>query len=91
MKKLFALAMLTVLAACADVSQYSNVDKNASAKTRMKACMITEANSRFQNGTLFVGGISAVADDIVNTCIKKLALQVSAKNRNRRLRILLIT
>lgn len=75
MKKTFLIVSLAVLAACSDLSQYTTVDSNASAKTRMKACMISEANSRFQAGTLFTSGVSAVADDIVNTCIKKLALQ----------------
>ena len=37
--------------------------------------MVNEANSKFQAGTLFVQGISATADEIVNDCIKKLALQ----------------
>lgn len=75
MKKTFLIVSLAVLAACSDLSQYTTVDSNASAKTRMKACMISEANSRFQAGTLFTSGVSATADDIVNTCIKKLALQ----------------
>lgn len=75
MKKSLLIGALAVLAACSDLSQYTTVDSNASTKTKMKACMISEANSRFQNGTLFVSGVSATADDIVNTCIKKLALQ----------------
>ena len=37
--------------------------------------MVSEANAKFQAGTLLTKGISATADEIVNTCIKKLALQ----------------
>lgn len=58
-----------------DISKYTAVDANASAKTRLKACMISEANSKFQNGMLFAATLSATADEISNTCIKKLALQ----------------
>ncbi len=75
MKKIFAIGALALLAACADVSKYTDVDSNASAKTKMKACMISEANNKFQAGTLFTNGLSDTADEIVNTCLKKLALQ----------------
>lgn len=69
-----AIAAL-LLAGCADVSKYTSADANAPAKTRMRACMVSEANSKFQAGTLFTKTLSATADEIVNTCIKKLALQ----------------
>lgn len=76
MKKIFILgAALVLMASCADLSKYTAVDSNASAKTRMRACMVSEANAKFQAGTLLTKGISATADEIVNTCIKKLALQ----------------
>lgn len=76
MKKIFILgAALVLMAGCADLSKYTVVDSNASAKTRMRACMVSEANAKFQAGTLLTKGISATADEIVNTCIKKLALQ----------------
>ena len=75
MKKIFLVGVFALLAGCADISQYTNVDSNASVKTKMKACMISEANNKFQAGTLFTDTISATADEIVDTCIKKLALQ----------------
>lgn len=77
----FLTVVLTgmLLSACSsdgfDISKYTTVDANASAKSRMKACMISEANTKFQNGTLFAASVSATADELVNTCIKKLALQ----------------
>ena len=75
MKKIFLPAMLAVLFGCADLSKYTTVDSNASAKTKMRACMVSEANNKFQAGTLFSSSVSVTADEIVNTCIKKLALQ----------------
>ena len=75
MKKFFLPAMLAVLFGCADLLKYTTVDSNASAKTKMRACMVSEANNKFQAGTLFSSSVSATADEIVNTCIKKLALQ----------------
>ncbi|MBR1604949.1 MAG: hypothetical protein IJ660_02445 [Alphaproteobacteria bacterium] len=79
--KLFAtLAIVTALSACSsdggfDLSKYTAVDSNASVKTRLRACLISEANTKFQNGTLFANGVTATADELTNTCIQKLALQ----------------
>ncbi len=77
MKKFFLLGMLVVLSGCTDLSKYTVVDSDASAKTKMRACMVSEANSKFRAGTLFSNTVSATADEIVNTCLKKLALQAA--------------
>ncbi len=77
MKKNLLIGSLVLLAACADVSQYTAVDANASSKAKMKACMISEANNKLKEGTLFAQGISATADELVNVCLKKLALQAA--------------
>lgn len=77
MKKIVLLGMLAVLAGCSDLSKFTTVDSNASAKTKMRACMVSEANSKFQAGTLFAKSVSATSDEIVNTCLKKLALQAA--------------
>jgi len=69
------LAVLFVLTGCDTVSKYSTADANASVKTRMRACLVSEATAKFQAGTLFVNGLSATADELVETCMKKLALQ----------------
>ena len=74
MKKMLLLALLT-LSACADLSQYTTVDANASAKTKMRACLVNEANARLQDGTLFTKSISVTSDELVNVCLKKLALE----------------
>ena len=75
MKKILCCLLLVLMAGCADTSHYTTVDANASAKTRMRACLISEATAKFQAGTLFVQGISATSDELVNTCLRKLALQ----------------
>jgi hypothetical protein len=74
-KVLLSVLVLLVCACSADLSKYATADANASTKTRMRACMVAEANSRLQAGTLFSQGISATADEIVEVCLKKLALE----------------
>ena len=79
--KIFAvLAVAGVLSACSsdsgfDWTSLTTADANASIKTRLRACLLSEANTKFQNGTLFAKGLTATADELTNTCIKKLALQ----------------
>ena len=63
------------LAACADLSQYTAADSSAPAQTKMKACLLSEANTRLQAGTLFTNTIKATASDMVSTCTKKLMLE----------------
>ncbi|MCM1322611.1 MAG: hypothetical protein NC218_00305 [Acetobacter sp.] len=75
MKKIFACLALLILVGCADTSKYSTADVNAPMKTRMRACLISEATAKFQAGTLFVQGLSATSDELVSICLRKLALQ----------------
>lgn len=78
MRKIIAgTVALLMAAACSNLSQYTTVSSSATPKEKMRACMISEANSKFQAGTLFNAGISATADELVNICIKKLALQAA--------------
>lgn len=74
-KVLFCLAALFMLAGCGTVSQYSTASTNDSVKTRMRACLLSEATAKFQAGTLFVKSVSATSDELVETCMKKLALE----------------
>jgi hypothetical protein len=76
MKKLLLLALLT-LGGCAELSQYATADSNASAKTKMRACLVSEANSRLQAGTLFANSISVTSEELVNVCLQKLALETA--------------
>ncbi len=75
MKKLFVLSALILATACSDLSQYTTVDANATARQKMQACMLSDANTRLNNGTLFTNSVSVTAKDIVNVCLKKLALE----------------
>lgn len=74
MKKALFLSLL-LLSGCAELSQYATADSNASAKTKMRACLVSEANSRFQAGTLFTQSISVTSDELVSVCLKRLALE----------------
>jgi len=74
-KVLFCLAVLFVLTGCETVSKYGTADANSSVKTRMRACLVNEATTRFQAGTLFNKGVSATADELVEVCMQKMALQ----------------
>ena len=78
-KLLAAAAVSLALGACSsegfDLSKYTNADATAPVKTRLRACLVSEANVKFQNGTLFAKSLSATADELTNTCVQKLALQ----------------
>ncbi len=92
MKKSLVLGFALVLAACANsnagdggfLSSLTATDANSSVRQKMQACMLTEAQSKLQAGTLFTQGISDTADELVATCAKKLALQsvgISEENK----------
>ena len=70
MKKIATLSLLLLLGACAEMSGMAG-----SADNGMKACLLSEANSRYAAGTLFTNTVKATASDMVKTCMKKLALQ----------------
>ena len=78
-KLLSILFLAIMISACSstgfDISKYTTVDANATTKAKLKACLISEANTKFQNGTLFSASISATAEELTDTCIKKLALE----------------
>ncbi len=76
MKKFLLCSCFILLASCsADLSQYTNISENSSYKAKMKSCLISEANSRLQAGTLFTSSVSATAKELVSACVKNLALQ----------------
>lgn len=75
MKKFLICFMLLLVSGCADTSRYTTVDANAPVKTRMRACLVSEATAKFQAGTLFTQGLSATSDELVSICLRKLALQ----------------
>ncbi len=75
MKKLAILTVAVLLAGCAQVASDSSTAASGTTSTRMKACMFSEANSRYTAGTLFTNTIRETATDLVKTCMKKLALE----------------
>lgn len=77
MKKKICGLLLTGLAltACGDLSGYMRADRNAPFKTRLRACMLSEANDKLQNGTLLDKTLKETADEIADDCLRKLALQ----------------
>ena len=64
------LSAALLLSACSDFSRYTTADADAPVKTRLRACMLSEANSRFQNGTLLTKTLSETADEISSVCLK---------------------
>lgn len=46
-------------------------------KAKLKACSIEEATKKIQDGSAFTKGISVTADEISETCLKKLALEAA--------------
>ncbi len=83
MKNLFILSFLVLLAGCAQMAD-SGLTASSTTSQKMKACLISEANTRYQAGTLFTSSVKSTASDLVKTCTKKLALQsmgISTENQ----------
>jgi hypothetical protein len=76
MKKIFLLMAVTMIVGCAEVSNYlPSGGDNSSARAKMQSCMLSDAQSRLQAGTLFNDTIYNTAKDLASTCAKKLALE----------------
>ena len=78
MKKLFSIiAMTMALTACegVDLTPYTTASTSDSVRVRMRACMLSEAQSKMQAGTLMASGFKAEVDSLSKTCVRKLALQ----------------
>ncbi len=77
-KQIYAVIFaVSALASCGNLSQYTTVGENASVKAKLRACMLNEANAKFQEGTLLSKSLTETADEISDTCIKRLALQAA--------------
>ena len=78
MKKIFYLSLCVAISGCSMLNAANTgsttTTGNSSVRAKMQSCMLSEANSRFQAGTLFNNTISATADELVSTCVKKLAV-----------------
>lgn len=75
MKNLTLIAMLAVLCACSQVSQMQSGSADGGVSVKMRACLMSEANTRYQAGTLFTNSVTSTATELVKTCMQKLALQ----------------
>ncbi|MBQ9034347.1 MAG: hypothetical protein IJ099_00095 [Alphaproteobacteria bacterium] len=80
MKNVLWLMAVMIIAGCANLgsmlsSSGSSSAADSSVRGKMQACMLTEAQSRFQAGTLFNDTITNTAQNLVSTCAKKLALE----------------
>lgn len=76
MKKIIlSLFLVFMVSACENISQLASNSSDTSVKAKMHTCLVNEATSKYQAGTLFTQGISATAQELVGTCVKKLALQ----------------
>lgn len=73
MKKFTFIASVLMLAACSEFASGTSGDTSTSA--RVKSCLLSEAQSRYQAGTLFTNSVKETASDITKTCLKKLALE----------------
>lgn len=71
------LGLICLLNACAQLNQYVNVGANATPQEKFRACALNEAQNRLQNGTLFSQNLTTTKNDIVNTCIRKMALEAA--------------
>ena len=76
-KACLILAIAGLLSCCATLEKYKNLSSNATAEDKFKACALSEAQAKLKNGTLFTKNITATKDEIVNTCLKKMALQAA--------------
>lgn len=76
MKKICLLIALTMVAGCAEVSNYlPSGGDNSSARAKMQSCMFSDAQSRLQAGTLFNDTVYNTAKDLASGCAKKLAME----------------
>ncbi len=85
MKKVFILASVVLLSSCAQMGSLQNASSSDTVSSKMKACLASEASSRYQAGTLFTKSVKETATDLVKTCMKNLALQsagISAESQS---------
>ena len=76
MKKiLLSLLVVSAVCGCESLSQYTAGSGDNSIKAKMHTCLVNEASAKYQAGTLFTQSISATSSELVQTCVKKLALQ----------------
>ncbi len=78
MKKIIFGCSLILIAACSHVSDLTNVDANE--KYNMQSCIMTEAQSKYSEGTLFNNTVSSTAQSIVSNCSTQYAVSSTGMN-----------
>lgn len=84
MKKIAILGIMLMLAGCEHLANMQG-GADISVRGKMQSCMMTEAQSRLQAGTLFTNTVTATAKELVGVCMKRLALQsagISAESQS---------
>lgn len=71
------LSLALILCGCSNLDKYINVGSNATPQEKFRACALNEARGKLQNGTLFAQDLTTTKNDIVNTCIRKMALEAA--------------
>ena len=71
------IGMTIMLSGCSQLDQYINVGTDATPQEKFRACALSEAQAKLKAGTLFAQSMTETKDEIVNTCIKKLALEAA--------------
>lgn len=74
MKKIALLGIMLMLSGCEHLTSMQT-GANTSVKGKMQSCLMTEAQSRLQAGSLFNNTVTATAKDMVGVCMKRLALE----------------
>lgn len=76
MKKICLLIAVTIIAGCSEFSNMmSSGSTDSSARAKMQSCMLSDAQSRLQAGTLFNDTVYNTAKDLASGCAKKLAME----------------
>lgn len=75
MKKFTFIAMFAFLSACSQMSQMQSGSADSGVSVKMRACLMSEANTRYQAGTLFTNSVKSTATELIKTCMKNLALE----------------
>lgn len=73
--RLFIIACLALLSSCILTSNNQEIDAYASAQSKFKACAISEARQKVQNGSAFILDLDRSTDEIVISCLNKLGLE----------------
>ena len=73
MKKAILFGVMLMLAGCSNLNGMGA--NSTSVQGKMQSCLMAQAQSRLNAGTLFTKSVTATAKELVGTCMQRLALQ----------------